>query len=314
MGDGDRGVARITDKECAKFILGCADCWDELRHGWEVVFVNGGTRLHVSDQFREVVSHGLHVANCLGEDHETTLDFFRFIDLLLKRGNLAEPDDRKLRRREGSSAHSRKKSKSCIDDILVRDVDEEPERAVSPPTFPPPPRLPQRPATPAKTEPNFRPQNPQTVPKPPPGPVLVRGCDQVTLTSDHAARLKVLTTAFAHDVYERRSAPTEADMIMLFPTVDVYNEQMRRIMALPKHSELMMWHRQTLSLTRLPGYHDHFGIKNQLEMDMYRYSPNPQRPWAFSATQWTKYLRQTGCPKTIWEVCAVQCCIRADHR
>lgn len=98
---------------------------------------------------------------------------------------------------------------------------------------------------------------------------------------------------------------------MLFPTADVYNEKMRRIMALPKHSELMMWHRQTLSLTRL---HDHFGIKNQLEMDMYRYSPNPQRPWAFSATQWTKCLRQTGCPKTIWEVCAVQCCIRADHR
>jgi len=76
MGDGDRGVARITDKECAKFILGCADCWDEFRYGWEVVFVNGGTRLHVSEQFfREVVSLGLHLANCLGEDHEATLDF-----------------------------------------------------------------------------------------------------------------------------------------------------------------------------------------------------------------------------------------------
>ena len=73
-------------------------------------------------------------------------------------------------------------------------------------------------------------------------------------------------------------APTQEQLLVLFPNVDAYNEAMKAEIESAVNVGLVDWHYRTLDCARAPAHHAYFTIKVQIEMDMYRYSPNPKRP------------------------------------
>ena len=293
------GTARVSDRELADLRLGLADNWEEVRRGYAALIEKPkGTRARwfCSEPMRQTMQLGLAVAEALGEeDTSTDVDFFYYVRSLLRRGQIAEPEDRPLRRQgDSSDAGPRKKTKSS--GVIIHDDEPAIVRDVPPPTFPR--GLPVPPPAPTPT-PNV--VSPSPAP-PLPGPVVVCAADSVRLDESHANRLRNLTTRLAVRLYGGYMTPTQEQLLVLFPNADAYNKAMKAEMESAANVELVDWHYRVLDCARAPAHHTYFTIKIQIEMDMYRYSPNPKRPWAFSASLWTKFLRKSGCPKHIWEV------------
>jgi hypothetical protein len=263
---------------------------------YEVLIEKQGTRFFLPDHVVPTVELGLDLAKRLGEDHSNAVEFIRFVNVLCRRNLIAEPAGRPLRRRGGSSgAGAAKKARGPS--IIFS----EPERDVPPPTFPKPPPKPTVlvPPTPAPQ------RHPTVVPQsasPTTRPVVVRAVDTVRLTVPIAQRIKLMTCRFGLQLYGGLSAPTKDQLALLFPTVEAYNLAFDMLVMNPIHHELILWHWNVLACERASPVHAHSMIKIQIEQDMYRYSANPKHPWAFAAQLWSKFMRKTGCPKTIWEV------------
>ena len=80
---------------------------------------------------------GLAVAEALGEeDTSTNVDFFYCVRSLLRRGQIAEPEDRPLRRQGDSSDAGRPRKKTKISGVIIHDDKPAIVRDVPPPTFP----------------------------------------------------------------------------------------------------------------------------------------------------------------------------------
>ena len=334
LGRGDGGVVPkgLESNTIGNFILRIAQLWDEIRERFRVVIEEAGSsaEMNATDdtspsttkEYNQCMEKGLKIGALLGEitrdfvdsDEEdsegTEVDFLNFVDYLRRQGKIGEPEELPLRRRTGSSERL-DRAKMARGKLRSGDT----ERIVDPVPFPDLTPKPKKPAVIVAPAP---PPAPTPLPAPPPsasGPRVITSItpidlryDNVVLGADHASRLKHLVQRFGQHLYRSKMAPSKADMHELWKSPNEYVTDFWKCLVHQEHYELANWYWMTLECSA--GGADetaesYSAVRMAIEVAMYRYSPNPKKPWRFAQNQWAAFLRSHHTPVKVHELLSI---------
>ena len=308
----------MTSNDAARLVTAIIALWDEITWRYQLLIEHRSSSVvfssPVPDDYKQLVAFGYGIGVSVGqidkfgdsdEEEETKgdgddnedggtikgeIDFLQFVNFPRRCGHISEPEGKPLCSRIGSSGGKKtdKKSQGQAPEFRCTCL-----CFVSP--NPLPPTLPERRKPELEAKRSEASAGPAVI-----TPQAKCSVDSVDLTDVHARKLVVLITRFDHDLYQNRKAPSHDDMNRLWASPDAYSSDFKQIFAKKEHAALSSWYWTTLNCkatTKTELEECSAQIRVQLEMDLFRHSPNPKRPWSYAQAQWAKFLRDLITPQ-----------------